>query len=688
MMEFKPELLSPAGTLKVLKAAANTGADAVYFGLSSFNARYGAKNFTLKEAEEGVSYLKNRGKKSYITLNTLLKDTELKSFSEEVKNVVRIGADAVIVQDLGAINLIKDIAPELEIHASTQMAVHNLEGVNFLYNNGIRRVVLARELSFDEIKYVKENTDCEIEMFIHGALCVCYSGQCYMSSFIGERSGNRGKCAQPCRLNYELMGKKGTLLSLKDLSSVNHIERIKKVKIDSLKIEGRLKNEYYVAVVTDSYRRLIDGENLSKADIDLLHNIFSRGGYTDYYEDYKNKKMFCYNKNENPYNSYEKLAEEKYRDIISKNTVSNINKIPLNFEASLYCGQYPSLKAYADGKEVYVTGSEILSEAHNAPATEEKIADSLKKLNDTPFYLNELKVDLGENVFVPIKSVNDLRREAVEKLSERKLSLIYDADIKNKARKTGKTGYLVRVNLQSQLTWADANSEVEYVIANYNLVLKNKDFLDKEKTVIMLPRIISKEEKEKITSRLKKLKDEGFKYGLVSNISHFEYLKDFQLMTDVYLNITNSYSQKFLQEKNVFMIGASTELNLKDIKYLCADMPLFVMAYGYTEAMIMRNCIKKSVLNECVKGPVELKDRKGEIFITDCREDCRNVILNAHPIVMSDKISDIKRSGADYMMLSFSYENASRCQKIFDMYKSGKNELEVFTRGHFYRGVQ
>lgn len=687
-MEFKPELLSPAGSLKVLKAAVNTGADAVYFGLPSFNARYGAKNFTLKEAEEGVSYLKNRGKKSYITLNTLLKDSELKSFSEEVKNAVRIGADAVIVQDMGAINLIKDVAPELEIHASTQMAVHNLEGVNFLYSNGIKRVVLARELSFDEIKYVKENTDCEIEMFIHGALCVCYSGQCYMSSFIGERSGNRGKCAQPCRLNYELMGKKGTLLSLKDLSSVNYIERIKKAKIDSLKIEGRLKNEYYVAVVTDSYRRLIDGEALSKSDIDLIYNIFSRGGYTDYYEDYKNKKMFCYNKNENPYNSYEKLAEEKYKDIIASNTVSYHNKIPLNFEASFYTGQYPALKAYADGKEVYVSGNEELSAAQNVPATAEKISESLKKLNDTPFCLNELKIDLGENVFVPVKTINDLRREAVSKLVESKPCVINDVTIENKARQMGKTGYIVKANLQSQLTWADANSEVEYVLANYNLVLKNKDFLDKEKTVITLPRIISKDETEKITTRLKKLKEEGFKYGLVSNISHFEYLKGFKLMTDVYLNITNSYSKEFLLNNNVFMVGASIELNLKDIRYLCPDMPVFAMAYGYIEAMIMRNCIKKWVLNECVKGPVELKDRKGEIFITDCREDCRNVILNAHPIVMSDKTSDLEKSGVDYMLLSFSYENASKCQKIFDMYKSGENELEVFTRGHFYRGVQ
>ncbi len=686
-MEFKPELLSPAGSLKVLKAAANTGADAVYFGLSSFNARYGAKNFTMEEAKEGIAYLKNRGKKSYITLNTLLKDTEIKPFINEVKNVADMGADAVIVQDIGAVNLIKQAVPELEVHASTQMAVHNLEGVEFLNKNGIKRVVLARELALDEIKYIKERTNCEIEMFIHGALCVCYSGQCYMSSFIGERSGNRGRCAQPCRLNYDMMGKSGTLLSLKDLSSVNFIDRIKNMKIDSLKIEGRLKNEYYVATVVDSYRKLIDGEKLKKEELELLLNIFTRGGYTDYYEDYRNKKMFCYNKNENPYNKYEKIAEDKYKEIINSNTASLGNKIPLNFEGNFFVGDYPSLYVYAEGKDAYVTGEEILTCANNSPATEEKISDSLKKLNDTPYFANEIKVNLGENVFVPVKTVNDLRRMAVGKLSGEKKLKYNEPMLKNGVRTPVKSGYIARVNLQSQLTWADANSEISYVLANYNLVLKNKDFLNKEKTVVMLPRIISFKEEEKIRTRLLKLKEEGFKYALVSNISHFEYLKDFKLMTDIYLNISNSYSEDFLRDNGVFMAGVSAELNLKDIKTFMPKMPVFAMAYGYNEVMIMRNCIKKSVLNECVKGPIELKDRKGEIFITDCREDCRNIILNSHPLVMSDKVKDIENSGIDYMMLSFYYENGARCQKIFDMYKEGRNDLEKFTRGHYYRGV-
>ena len=686
-MEFKPELLSPAGSLKVLKAAANVGADAVYFGFNSFNARYGAKNFSLSDAEAGLSYLHNRGKKGYITLNTLIKDSEIKDFIVEIENAVKIGADGVIVQDIGAISLIKDVAPNLEIHGSTQMTVHNLEGVNFLYNNGIKRIVLSRELSLDEIKHIKKNTDCEIEIFIHGALCVCYSGQCYMSSFIGDRSGNRGKCAQPCRLNYEFMGKKGTLLSIKDLNSINYIDTFLKLKIDSLKIEGRLKNEYYVAVVVDGYRRLLDGEKLSKEDIDLMNNIFYRGGYTDYFNDYKNKKMFCYNKNENPYSHYETKAEEKFKDIINKNISDNQAKIPLNMEISLYKNAYPTLYGYAMGKETYVVGEEILGEAKNAPATYEKVKESLVKLNDTPFYLNDLKGDIEDGVFIPLKSVNELRRNLCEKLMEKEDKVINTVQIKNKKRQERNLKFIVKANLQSQLTWADSKEEIEFVFANYNLLLKNKDFIDKEKMVITLPKIISENEMDKVKSRLKKLKEAGFKYGLVSNISHFELLKEFKLITDIYLNITNSYSKDFLVKNNVFMVGASSEITLKDISYFMPDMPVFAMGYGYIESMTLRNCIKRSVLNECVKGPQTLVDRKGEKFIIDCREDCRNVILNPHPIVMSDKMNDLKMSGIDYVLLSFYSENMKRCEEVLNMYKSNDNLFEKFTRGHFYRGA-
>ena len=686
-MEFKPELLSPAGSLKILKAAANVGADAVYFGFNSFNARNGAANFSLEDAENGISYLHNRGKKGYITLNTIIKDMEVRDFAIQVENAVKVGADGVIVQDIGAVQIIKEIAPGLEIHGSTQMTVHNLEGVNFLYNNGIKRVVLSRELSLDEIKYIKENTLCEIEIFIHGALCAGYSGQCYLSSFIGDRSGNRGKCAQPCRLNYELMGKSGTLLSLKDLNSVNYIDTFKNLKIDSLKIEGRLKDEYYVATVVDSYRRLLDGDKLSKEDIELLNNIFYRGGYTDYFTDYKSKKMFCLNKNENPYSHYEKKAEEKYKNIISKNTSQREKKIPLNMEINLFKGDYPLLKGFANGKEEFVWGEEELSEAKNAPVTLEKVRESLSKLNDTPFYLNELKGNIGDGVFAPAKTLNELRRKLCEALTVSSNQIINKVSYKDERRSETRPQFIVRANLQSQLTWADSKKEIKYVFANYNLVLKNNDFLDKEKIVITLPKVISFEEMPKVVSRVKKLKEEGYKYALVSNLSHFEILKGFKLISDIYLNVSNSRSEQFLKDNDVFLCGVSPEITLKDISYFMKDMPVFVMGYGYIESMILRNCIKKSVLNECVKGPVELIDRKGEKFIIDCREDCRNVILNSHPVVMSDKYEDFKKSGVDFIMLSFYSENMKKCEEIFNMFKTGENNFEKFTRGHFYRGA-
>ena len=318
---YKPELLAPAGSLKVLKAAVNTGADAVYFGLPDFNARASAVNFTNEDCYAAMDYLKARGKKGYITLNTLVKNNELKELIKAIKFITSVEADAVIVQDLGVARLIKSISPDLELHASTQMTVHNTEGVNLLYKNGFKRVVLSRELSLSDIEKIKKNTEAELEVFIHGALCVCYSGQCQMSSFIGERSGNRGKCAQPCRMKYSFNDEKESkyYLSLNDLTSVNVLNELIKLQVESFKIEGRLKSEYYAATVVDSYRKIIDGEKLTKDELDLLYTIFNRGGYTDgYLTGKKGSKMFCYFKNENPFTDGEDKAVKKYNQIVSQ----------------------------------------------------------------------------------------------------------------------------------------------------------------------------------------------------------------------------------------------------------------------------------------------------------------------------------------------------------------------------------
>lgn len=686
MEGFKPELLAPAGHLGVLKSAINLGADAVYFGMGDYNARSGAKNFTKEDALKGMEYIKQRNKKGYVTLNTLLKDRELNGFINALKDVCDIGADGVIVQDLGAVSLIKEVAPQLEIHASTQMAIHNLMGVNYINNMGIKRVVLARELSFNEIKYIKENTDCEIEVFIHGALCACYSGRCYMSSFIGQRSGNRGKCAQPCRLNYEMEGKKGSLLSLKDLNSVNYIDKLKEIKVDSLKIEGRLKNEYYVAVVVDAYRRLIDNEPLSDEDFRLLDGIFNRGGFTDYFEEYDKKNMFCYIRNENPYTEYEKKAEYKYKDRISQRLVDKSSKTPIDISITMKIGEKPIVCACSSEKTVNVEGDFYVSEAKNSPLSYERIKESFEKLNDTSFYLNKFELEKDERIFIPVKELNELRRKTVSLFETPKIS-VKEKEIEKHIRKRSNVSYIARVTDKDQLIWAQNNDKIEYVIADYKLCKENYKECNLKKTVIDLPLIKTSEECDDIRKDLDFLMEKGFIFGNVNNISDFPLLKGFKLFLDIYFNITNSYNREIIEKEDVVVSGISPELNFNEIKELDLKVPIYSLGYGYIRMMTLKNCVKKSVLGKCKKGPVKLKDRKGEDFICDCDNLCRNKILNPYKIIMSDKVKDFESAGVNYILLSFSYEKVNECEEIFDMYMNNEAPEGKFTRGHFYRGV-
>lgn len=686
MVKFKPELLAPAGHLKVLRSAINLGADAVYFGMGDYNARSGAKNFTKEDAQKGMEYIKLNNKKGYVTLNTLLKDKELKGFVNTLKDVCDIGADGVIVQDLGVVSLIKEIAPELEIHASTQMAIHNLMGVNYVKNMGIKRVVLARELSFNEIKYIKENTDCEIEVFIHGALCACYSGRCYMSSFIGQRSGNRGKCAQPCRLNYEMEGKKGSLLSLKDLNSVNYIDRLKEIKVDSLKIEGRLKNEYYVAVVVDTYRRLIDNEPLNDEDYKLLDGIFNRGGFTDYFENYNKKNMFCYARNENPYSEYEKQAELKYKDRINQRVTDKSSKVPMDIKVTMKIGEKPFVCASSSGKSVSVEGDEKVSEAINSPLSYDRIKESFEKLSDTSFYLNEFSLIKDERIFMPVKELNELRRKAVSLFETPKIN-VEEKEIKKHIRKRCNSSYIAKVMDKEQLIWAQNNDKIEYVIADYKLCMENYKECDINKTVIDLPLIKTSGECEEIRKELEFLREKGFIFGNVNNVSDFSLLKGFKLFSDIYFNITNSYNKKIAENENIVVMGISPELNFNEIKGIDLKVPVYSLGYGYVRMMTLKNCIKKSVLSECRKGPVKMKDRMGEEFICDCDNSCHNKIFNPHKIIMSDKVKDFENAGVNYILLSFSYEKADECDKILNMYINNEEPEGKFTRGHFYRGV-
>lgn len=683
-MPQKTELLAPAGSLKTLKAAINTGADAVYFGLSSFSARSSAVNFTHEEAEKGFEYLKMRGKKGYVALNTLVRDGELKAVKEELKFLASVGADGIIVQDPGVCELVRNCVPDIPLHGSTQMTVHNLEGVEFLKKRGVERVVLSRELSMTDVEYIKKNTDCELEIFIHGALCVCYSGQCYMSSFIGERSGNRGKCAQPCRLPYSMADKKGTLLSLKDMESTGYIEKIKELGIESLKIEGRLKNEYYTAVVVDAYRKILDGNNLSEKDRKMLFDIFNRGGYTSYFDGRK-ENMFCYNKNEIPYSETEKKAEEKFKDIILNEKIPEENKIPLDMKIELNINEYPVLTGTALGQTITVTGDVLCEKANNGTISSERVKENLLKLGQTPFRADRIETEIEEGVYISISAVNSIRRKLTDLLFENK---IYE--YKDYSMNTGKRGKvnelktIISVRDEKQYAWVK-NKNADLIIAPVEIAIKDLS-VNLEKTVISLPAIITLEETADIKKKISEAENMGIKYALVNNLSHFELLKNFRIITSSRINMMNSVGINFLPETEI--VTLSKELNLKDMGYVLKDKAVMAEVYGYQSMMITENCIKKNVNGKCINALSYLKDRKGQTFPVVCESGCRNEILNSVPLVMSDKLEEIRKAGINYILLTFSIESPEECEKVWKCYEKEENPFTEFTRGHFFRGVQ
>ncbi len=679
-----PELLAPAGSLKVLKTAINTGADAVYLGLSNFSARSSAVNFSHEDAEKGFSYLKQRGKKGYVTINTLIKDNEFNKLKEEIKFLAEIGADGIIVQDWGVAQLIKESAPEMAVHGSTQMTVHNLEGVKLLKNKGIERVVLSRELPISDIEYIKRNTDCELEIFVHGALCVCYSGQCYLSSFIGERSGNRGKCAQPCRLAYSMGDKNGTLLSLKDMESVDYIEKIKKLKIDSLKIEGRLKNEYYTAVVVDSYKKLLSGEKLTKEEKNMLLDIFNRGGYTSYFDGDK-KNMFCYNKQEIPYSETEKKAEEKYRELITDESVNPKDKISVDMELNIKIGELPLLLGRTAEKEIAVCGESVTEEALNGVVNIEKIKENLSKTGQTPFKTGGIKINAEEKAFIRISEINALRRKLTDALWDKKICDYKDIPLEMGRREPVKSiSFVISVSDYSQYQWAKEKN-ASFIIAPSEIILNDENPLV-DKTVVSIPAVITAKETPIIKEEIEKLKKRGIKYAYAENISHLEFFKGFEMIYSSRMNIINTVAGKFLPDALIYTI--SKELNLKDAGYVLKGKPVMAEGYGYQSMMLTENCIKKSVNGKCIDSLSYLKDRKNQLFPVVCLRNCRNEILNSVPLVMSDKLSQLKKSGINYLLLSFTVEDAGECENVFSQYEKEENNIKEFTRGHFFRGVQ
>lgn len=685
------KILSPAGSYESMVAAVKTGADAVYLGLDSFNARQGAENFTEENLKDAVFYCHKRGVEVFVTLNTLVYDNEIAKITKLIDVIYNALADGVIVQDLGVARLVKQIAPDLRLVASTQMTVNNLSGVKLLEKEGFDTVVLPRELSRKDIEKIRKATDLNLEVFAHGALCVCYSGQCLMSSFIGERSGNRGKCAQPCRMMYEANHKKGALLSPKDLMLLDFLPELEEMGVDVIKLEGRLKSKYYTAAVTDVYRRVLDsGEMPTEEDYAILNAAFNRGGYTPgYYDGIKDKHLFNYYKNENPYSRETKKMERYYDQILNKN--QEFSQIPISVSLSLAAEEPVAVELMLD-EEVYPFTSEIVPQiAQNAPITRERIMDQLAKTGNETFCFEEIGIEMSdEPLFLSVSQMNGLRREIGSFLDslfqfERHIEPYSYQMRKHKA--VDEPDYYCTVTTAFQMKWVRECWDKK-IFAKKEVI---EEYLEKygeiENVGLWCERIATDKQISKTRTFL--TAHPQITDILVGNLGYLKAFSDaYTLYADYPLNVTNSLSAAFLEEKGLRSITASVEANLKNVKNILTEQAqLCVLGYGQIPLMITEACLKSSIRGKCDKAPLTITDRKGEEFIIACENCTQNAIYNPYPIMMSDKLNDLRAAGVDQVRLHFFQENKAQVQEIIHSFKMEQNPLTRYTRGHYYRGA-
>ncbi len=675
------EVLSPAGSFEALCAAVHAGADAVYVGGAQFSARKNAKNFTDEELRQAVDFCHVRGVSVYVCCNTLMKDSELSEAMNFVRYAYEIGVDAVIVQDLGLLNLIRKTLPDMPVHASTQMTIVNSDGVRILSDAGVKRVVLAREVTGAALRQISEKTDVELEYFVHGALCISYSGQCLMSSLLGGRSGNRGGCAQPCRLPYTLLkdGKPVTehvpLLCPKDLCLADRVSELKDMGIASLKIEGRMKSPEYVATVTSVYQQAVQ-TGVSDHDIQNMLKFFSRGGSCHGYFD------GC---------SYDNMMDSTGQTKISQDlpAVSRQKKrMPVKLCFVGVVGEPMTLIMTEEQGETVTVFGDVCQAAHTKPSTQERVEEQLAKLGETPFFAEEIEVVLSDDAMVPVGMLNALRRQAASELEEtmtakfRRRPAPAMKPLSACTVRERRTELCVEVMTEEQLK-AALDMGIRRIYFPKRLAEFAKNVAE---PVLML---------DPLTKEGTTVDAEPFAQVCVQNLGQIPAVFGRRITAGHRLNITNGETARILSDWGVERAVISPELNIKAIHSLRAhtDMELEVIAYGRLPLMLLENCIiKSSNACGCDMGTFALKDRKNEVFpLVPTR--CGNLIYNGKPIYMADRISDIKKLQIDGIRLCFTLENYDKCCIMIREYQDALAGKKVsppagdFTRGHFYRGM-
>ena len=685
------ELLAPAGSPEALLAAVQNGADAVYMGLGSFNARRSARNFTDETFAAAVAYCHERGVRVYLTLNTLLTDRELPDAAETLRKASAWGVDAVLVQDWGLWQLARTAAPDLPLHASTQMSLHTLAGAKRAAELGMERVVLARELSARDVEGICRACGAEVEIFAHGALCMCYSGQCAMSAMIGGRSGNRGTCAQPCRLPYTVGEKSGYLLSLKDNNLAPYLNQMAQMGVACVKLEGRMKRPEYVAAVTGIYRRLLDEKRPPTAEEQAqLERAFSRSGFTDgYWLGQKGPRMFGMR----PESA--RWPEEWFAQVRKtyENGAEN-RPVPVAFSCRIAAGEAAALTAaLPDGRSVTVRGA-VPETARSRALTEDELRSRLQKTGGTVFTCREMEISLEDGLMLSAGSINALRRDALSQLR----ALL----VQPPARRVFPTpalpaaeGYTAVPSLTASVTYARQLTEelargVEYLYLPLSLLeeVDLDEYAGHTKLCAVLPRIFRTEDEEVFRQILRK--NPQLAAVAVSNLGHLPIVEGLGLEVrgDLGMNVFNSRALLLMQELGLSSVTVSAELRHQQVRDLKKYLPCEAVVYGRLPLMVTENCpLRCSGRCSGGNGGV-LTDRTGAQFPVLCGYGCRPEIQNSRPLYLADK-PEWTNCGLHWARLRFTTETAEEALNILRRYQGqGAPTPQDFTRGLFYRGVE
>ena len=693
------ELLAPAGSMEALRAAVCNGADAVYLGADTFNARMNARNFSAADLQEAVVYCHVRGVKVHLTLNTLVLDREMPRAAELIRLAASCGVDAFIVQDLGVVSLCRQLAPDVPIHASTQMSIHSLEGVMEAAALGCSRVVLARELPAEEIAHICKKSPVEIEVFVHGALCMCYSGQCYLSSVIGRRSGNRGQCAQPCRLPYGYGRFESTRypLSLKDNCLVGELDELRRMGVASIKIEGRMKRPEYVAIVTRAYRTVLNGGKLMPSDLQELETAFSRQGFTDgYFRGQTGSDMFGRRQEGEDTADLFASARATYEQ-------GEPQRIGVRFYAMIRRGEPAQLAVEDPDGNLCRTRGPVPEQAVYRSLTPQDLEQQLKKTGGTPYLCTAVRSSLDPDLMLPASAINAMRRDVIAELTAKRGRAAparlnaYDEPPRYDGI-AGEPQLTIAVRTAGQITSRMLSMKPTVLYVPLSELAEHPDLPQRvsveTQLAAILPRVIWSGELAPIARQLRTVYEMGVRQVLAGNLGqlHIARAAGFAVRGDFGLNIVNSRAMRYLREQGLDSQLLSFELTLPQIRDISKAVPAELLIYGRLPLMLMENCVMKNRTGICAcqTGTVRLVDRVGEEFpVVKDPGTCRNVLLNGKKLYLLDKKDALRGMGLWALRLQFTTENPGEIDKVLMDYQ-GRAVFDAgsYTRGLYSRGVE